>query len=169
MNSADKSISLLDTALRRRFEFVNFDIDYELLQKSYESRGKNSSNIDGVDVVKLLKAINNRVELLLDHNHLIGHAYFMNLNSFQDVKKVLIGNVIPLLEEYFYDDFTKIQLILNDLDVNGDINTKSILKHSMLIAEDHINYIADRTIIEKKKFELDFNFTNDSVKKIYNE
>lgn len=108
MNSADKSIALIDTALRRRFEFIEYMPDTSLLN--------NSLNIDGtnVDLVKLLSSINKRIEVLMDRNHTIGHAYLMNVTDKESLTKALLNKIIPLVEEYFYNDYEKIRLVLGD-------------------------------------------------------
>lgn len=103
MNTADRSVEALDTALRRRFTFQKVFPQPEDLKEK---------NIESVELQKLLEAINQRIEVLLDQDHTIGHSYFMNLESFKDLKKTFKNKILPLLEEYFYGDFGKIGLIL---------------------------------------------------------
>lgn len=103
MNTADRSIALLDTALRRRFDFEEYMPNEELLSK----------DVEGVNVSKLLKTINDRIEFLLDRDHTIGHAYFIKDNlTFEDLVSIMKNKIIPLLQEYFYDDFEKIEMVL---------------------------------------------------------
>ena len=104
MNTADRSIALLDTALRRRFEFVEMMPNAEIL----------SEDINGVNLQKLLEAINERIEYLLDREHVIGHAYFLGIANLKGLRKVFKNKIIPLLQEYFYDDYEKIRAVLND-------------------------------------------------------
>lgn len=104
MNSTDRSIALIDTALRRRFTFFEYKPNASKLQIT----------TDGIDLNKLLETINSRIEFLLDKDHLIGHAYFMNIANKDDLTSVFRNKIIPLLEEYFYSDYHKIQLILGD-------------------------------------------------------
>ena len=110
MNSADKSIALIDTALRRRFEFMEYMPDASLLNKSLDIDGTN------VDLAKLLSTINMRIEVLLDRNHTIGHAYLMNVINKESLTTALLNKIIPLVEEYFYNDYEKIRLVFGDDD-----------------------------------------------------
>ncbi|WP_163499091.1 McrB family protein [Helicobacter suis] len=113
MNTADRSIALLDSALRRRFSFVEMMPKPTLL----------STNCGGVDLQELLKAINERIEFLLDQDHNIGHTYFLGLETLQDLQDCFKNKIIPLLQEYFYDDHTKIETVLNK---NGMLESKSL-------------------------------------------
>lgn len=107
MNTADRSIAMLDTALRRRFDFIEMMPQPKLL-----------GECRGIDLCEMLMAINERIEYYYDREHAIGHAYFMNKNgsvkSFRELKNIFNTKVIPLLQEYFFDDYEKIKLILND-------------------------------------------------------
>ena len=107
MNTADRSIALLDTALRRRFEFVEMMPDSNLLR---------DINIDGINIAKMLDAINARIAAIYDRDHQIGHAYFMSLSassSVAELANVYQSSVLPLLQEYFYDEWEKIDVVLN--------------------------------------------------------
>ena len=117
MNTADRSIALLDTALRRRFEFVEMMPDSEYLKDKKISDSGNTIELD-----RLLESMNNRIEFLLDREHTIGHSYFMDVESIEDLRKVFKNKIIPLLQEYFYDDYAKIIAVLND---NGMIKEKN--------------------------------------------
>ena len=105
MNTADRSIALLDTALRRRFEFVEM-----MPNPSHELIG---TNIDGVNCQTLLKAMNERIRFLFDREHQIGHTYFIGVESMDDLAKAFKTKIIPLLQEYFYDTWEKIDQVLN--------------------------------------------------------
>lgn len=117
MNTADRSIALLDTALRRRFEFVEMMPDSEYLKDKKISDSGNT-----IELGRLLESMNNRIEFLLDREHTIGHSYFMGVESIEDLHEVFKNKIIPLLQEYFYDDYAKIIAILND---NGMIKEKN--------------------------------------------
>lgn len=103
MNTADRSVESLDAALRRRFTFVESKPVAELLDKR---------SVAGVDLKRLLSTINKRISILLDDDHNIGHAYFLDIETFAELKTVFTNKIIPLLQEYFYGDFGKIGLVL---------------------------------------------------------
>ena len=103
MNTADRSVEALDTALRRRFIFEEMRPD--------ETKVKQPVGL-GVDLPKLFRTINARLERLLDHDHCIGHAYFMDVNSLSELQCVFANKIIPLLREYFYGNPAKIGLVL---------------------------------------------------------
>lgn len=102
MNTADRSIALLDTALRRRFEFVEMMPKPDILK-----------SCENVDLKQLLEKMNNRIEFLLDREHTIGHAYFIDVKTLEDLQAVFAKKIIPLLQEYFYEDYAKIDAVLN--------------------------------------------------------
>ena len=103
MNTADRSVEALDTALRRRFSFVEMQPN---------PNHEDLSEVGDVKLKKLLKTINKRIELLIDKDHQIGHSYFIGIQGIEDLKRTFKDKIIPLLEEYFYGDFGKIGLVL---------------------------------------------------------
>lgn len=115
MNTADRSIALLDTALRRRFRFVEMLPNPQVLKDigvdvvTYKGQS--------LDVAKMLEIINRRIECLYDREHTIGHAFFTKLkydSTVEQLGRIFQRAVVPLLQEYFYDDYEKIQLVLGD-------------------------------------------------------
>ena len=112
MNTADRSIALMDTALRRRFKFEEMLPDYDLLKDIFvEDKGTK------VNIGAMLKVINERIEYLYDREHTIGHAVFLELkesNNIDKLENIFKKSVIPLLQEYFYEDYEKIRIVLGD-------------------------------------------------------
>lgn len=111
MNTSDKSIALIDSALRRRFTFEEIMPDPEILDE-----------VDGIELDKLLSAINERVEFLCDRDHLIGHAYFSNAKNSSDVVDIITKKVVPLLQEYFYNDNEKVGMVLGGIGTSSKDN-----------------------------------------------
>lgn len=115
MNTADRSLAMMDTALRRRFDFV------EMMPKPELLAGK---DVKGVDLQRLLNVLNQRIEILYDREHTLGHAFLLPVKVLVDADeedkafKVLVSvfknKIIPLLEEYFFEDWSKIRLVLAD-------------------------------------------------------
>lgn len=108
MNTADRSLAGLDVALRRRFDFQEMPPRPELLADVV---------VGGVSIQKLLETLNQRIEALLDREHVLGHAYFMPLKdapTLAGLASIFRNKVLPLLQEYFFDDWQRIQWVLND-------------------------------------------------------
>ncbi len=109
MNTADRSLSMLDTALRRRFKFIEMSPKANLLD---------GAHIESIDIKKIFEAINNRISILYDRDHMIGHSYFLPLldsdATFSRLKDIFSNEIIPLLEEYFFEDWEKIGKVLGD-------------------------------------------------------
>jgi len=138
MNTADRSIAHIDTALRRRFEFV------EMMPKTGDKENELDFNVLDINIKNLLKAMNERIEVLYDREHTIGHAYFMDLDkdsTIDDLAHIFKNKIIPLLAEYFYSDWDKIRLVLND---NNFIKQK-----------ENITSIPTRYSGNKKVYEID--------------
>lgn len=126
MNTADHSIAVIDTALRRRFFFQEMLPKPELLD---------DVTVEDIDICKLLSNMNKKISILYDREHTIGHAYFIALKynpSIDILAKIFKNNILPLLQEYFYDDYEKIRLVLGD-------NKKSAQNEQFIVVE-NINY-----------------------------
>lgn len=134
MNTADRSVEALDTALRRRFSFIEMQPNPSVLL---------NSEYQDVNLKQLLETINQRIEVLVDKDHQIGHSYFIGIQNLDDLKQTFKDKIIPLLEEYFYGDFGKIGLVLGG---------------SFIYQEEN-----------KAKFPKNFNYENDFLedKKVY--
>lgn len=103
MNTADRSLAGLDVALRRRFVFEEMPPRPDLL-----------GSVSGIDLRQLLTVMNNRIEVLLGRDHLLGHTYLMGVQSLDELKGVFRRQILPLLQEYFFEDWERIALVLND-------------------------------------------------------
>lgn len=111
MNTADRSVEALDTALRRRFSFEEMPPKPELIATDGKLKSSNGE-INGINLVGLLKIINKRIEKLIDKDHQIGHSYFISVVTLEDLKHSFQNKIIPLLQEYFFGDYGKIGLVL---------------------------------------------------------
>ena len=112
MNTADRSLSGLDIALRRRFEFEEMPPRPELLEDVVVKKGGHLVNVG-----ELLNVLNQRIEVLLDRDHCLGHANFMLLKEEPTLDKlsaIFQNQVLPLLQEYFFEDWQRIAWVLND-------------------------------------------------------
>ncbi|NCU27121.1 hypothetical protein EOM86_10440, partial [Candidatus Nomurabacteria bacterium] len=122
MNTADRSIARIDAALRRRFNFVEMLPESETLKDIL---------VEGIDIAQMLNTLNKRITVLLDREHTIGHSYFLQPlkadPSIDRLATIFENEIIPLLQEYFYDDYEKIQLVLGD-NQKPDDSTRFIVK-----------------------------------------
>lgn len=109
MNTADRSVEALDTALRRRFSFTEMPPKPELI--TTEGKAVNGI-VNDIDLSALLETINKRIEKLLDKDHMIGHSYFLSVKDLKDLKSAFQNKIVPLLQEYFFGDYGKIGLVI---------------------------------------------------------
>ncbi|WP_272687140.1 MULTISPECIES: McrB family protein [Providencia] len=173
MNTADRSLAMMDTALRRRFDFIEMMPDLSLLS---------DIKVKGIELEPLLERLNSRIEALYDREHTLGHAFFIPVkkaldthdedSAFEQLKWVFQNKIIPLLQEYFFDDWSKIRLVLADnqkseehlqfvIEKNNDLDT--------LFGSDHPlgSHIQQLTTYELEAFDQEIWDTPQAYKAIY--
>ncbi|NJI82278.1 AAA domain-containing protein [Clostridioides difficile] len=154
MNTSDKSIALLDIALRRRFNFEEIMPDYDLLPI-----------VDGIDIKNMLYTINKRIEFLYDRDHVIGQAYLLDVDNIDDIVSVFRSKIIPLLQEYFYYDSEKVGLILGG--IGKDEKDKYIVYKEELIASELFKKNNTSVIENKVNYCIKRNISSEELKNIY--
>ena len=148
MNTADRSIDALDSALRRRFSFVEMVPKPELLATP-DFAPKHLH----IDLCALLKSINRRVEFLLDRDHKIGHSYFMSIQaeSFNEeltnLKTAFKDKIIPLLEDYFYGSLEKVRMVLGERVVVPEESDGELTSDCLMYGEDAVDF-QDKTSLK---------------------
>ena len=150
MNTADRSIALMDTALRRRFQFIEMMPDSDVLRKIHADK------VEDLDVAAMLDKINERITFLYDREHTIGHAFFTGLRvdaSIDKLKSIFEKSVIPLLQEYFYEDYQKIQLVLGD-NAKSDDSLKFILDEKVVAKNIFKGNVEDVIDLPEKKYSI---------------
>ena len=158
MNTADRSISLMDTALRRRFEFVEMMPDEDLLDKVVVE--------EDINIHEMLKIMNRRIEALYDREHTLGHAFFMPLNNdgkatINQLESIFKNKIIPLLQEYFYEDYEKIMLVLGISTQNTDDSKFISVKSNDGLFKNNLDIDLNTTYqINNKAFENPENYRN---------
>ena len=155
MNTTDKSISLLDVALRRRFKFLAVEPEYSILK-----------NIEELDTARMLQSINKRLAILKGEDFQIGHSYFLNATNLEDLREIFEFKIIPLLKEYFHGDWETICAILNqDYTLIGD----SGLLINKFVTNDNLfksNSKFSKIVTKKKILKLNSSFLIDDLKTI---
>ncbi len=146
MNTADRSIALLDIALRRRFDFIPMYPRSEIITED-----GNSIEVGEINRAEFLDKLNERIGFLLDDDHKIGHSYLMNIKNYAEFNYAFTNRILPLLSEYFYNDYEKIAKVLNqDEDYEGEYNWSN----------------KESTIIHKKMYDsIPKYFINDAFSK----
>ena len=154
MNTADRSVEALDTALRRRFSFQEILPEPELIKEVLGEK----SIFSGINLSEVLERINFRIEKLIDRDHTIGHAYFLKLKEVEDFKTSLVDvfcdNIMPLLQEYFYNDYPKIGLVLGKGFVQVLDNDKKEVKFADFDAEGSDDFMEKELYRLRRKEEL---------------
>jgi 5-methylcytosine-specific restriction protein B len=141
MNTADRSIATIDTALRRRFQFREMQPDPSVLD---------GIEVAGISISQMLSDMNQKISVLYDREHTIGHSYFLPLKSsptIETLAQIFKDNIIPLLQEYFYDDYAKIRLVLGDNKkekekqfIKQDEISKALFSNTELDLDDSVLY-----------------------------
>lgn len=149
MNTADRSIALMDTALRRRFQFIEMMPNTDVLE---------GIEVEGLNIAAMLNVINERIKFLYDREHTIGHAFFTGLRKEPTVQKlagIFEKSVIPLLQEYFYEDYQKIQLVLGDNGKSDAEASLKFIKDTKVVAKDiFVGSVEDVIDLPEKKYEI---------------
>ena len=149
MNTADRSIALMDTALRRRFQFIEMMPNTDVLE---------GIEVEGLNIAAMLNVINERIKFLYDREHTIGHAFFTGLRKEPTVQKlagIFEKSVIPLLQEYFYEDYQKIQLVLGDNGKSDAEASLKFIKDTKVVAKDiFVGNVEDVIDLPEKKYEI---------------
>lgn len=148
MNTADRSVEALDTALRRRFAFEEMMPQPSKITTDGALK-ENAGMLDGVDLAAVLRKINERIEILLDVDHQIGHSYLINVNDTNGLANAFNNCIVPLLKEYFYHDDRKIALVLGA----GFINAKAPMENIQALFP-VMQGLEVHAIDSKQKFEL---------------
>lgn len=159
MNTVDKSIALIDVALRRRFEFIECMPKYDLEELQQK--------VDDVNLSKLLKSINNRIAILKNEHYQIGHSYFLNIAKIEELTEIFKTKIIPLLQEYFYDDWQSICAVLNQSYNNAKSDSGILISSSInknVFSDEFEELIEFRN---KKIFKVNKDFTNKDLISIY--
>ena len=132
MNTADRSIQLLDTALRRRFDFIEMmpDPDHSLIPQ----------NVEGIALRKMLGTMNERITLLLDREHQIGHTYLFGADTMERLSKAFQNKIFPLLQEYFFDDWPRIRAVLGGNNFVKERDVRNAIQDAELPDEEGMIY-----------------------------
>lgn len=168
MNTADRSIALLDLALRRRFSFEELLPDPSLLMRAEPIDTESGP----IDLDHMLEKMNQRIEFLFDRDHTIGHSYLMKVHNFEELQMIFLEKIIPLLHEYFYGDWEKVQLVLGDLvdvrekDGRPKLHEAAMVEHQVLSAAKVLG-IGDESYQDQRVYNVAEELTPESFIKIY--
>ncbi|UHT64408.1 McrB family protein [Acinetobacter lwoffii] len=162
MNSSDRSLTSVDIALRRRFDFI------EMMPEPNVLKDIQITDYKDINVKAILETMNKRIQVLLDRDHCIGHAYFISLKndaSLEKLMKIFEKKIIPLLQEYFFDDWGKINLVLNK---NGMVKMEKVEEYLFPNMQPHEReHLASRNWdINTELFEGDVDKKKEALMKI---
>ena len=160
MNTSDRSIALLDAALRRRFRFEELMPEPNLLKSIPDGEGGE------IDLASLLKTLNLRLTHLLHRDQTIGHSYFFKVQNFEDLKRVFAGEILPLLQEAFYTDWERIRLVLGDRTADKEFQLVRVRDQKVenLFPGEASSEIGDGVAFEMVRED---EITPDAIRKIY--
>ncbi len=170
MNTADRSIALMDLALRRRFTFDEIMPDSELL--ATEPGPLSADDDEKIYLDRMLDAMNQRLEYLYDRDHTIGHSYLMEVRTLDDLIQVFLQKILPLLQEYFYGDWHKIQLVLGDLIDVADADDRpkdhphAIVTH-VIQRPKRLFGVENETFQDRRSYAVNEELSAESFRKIY--
>lgn len=163
MNTADRSISLIDTALRRRFQFEELMPDSSVIEGSRGDGYIEDGSGGLINLRELLDTVNKRISALLNREMTLGHAYLINCKHFSDLTAVIEDKWMPLLQEYFYDDWQRIRLVFADTTTTP--NNQIVLKDSI---DGSLLFPGSEDLQEVyEAYRLNPNITPDGIRKIY--
>ena len=167
MNTADRSIALLDTALRRRFKFEELMPQAGLIDGSRGDGYIEDGEGGLIDLRALLEAMNRRIRFLLNRDMTLGHSFLMKVKNFSGLREVMIHKIIPLLQEYFYEDWQRIQLVFRDVGPNGEKLDPQIVSHTEILEEEVLGFDHDdyENMVEYQVEKA--NITPTAIRKIY--
>ena len=160
MNTADRSIALLDSALRRRFQFEELTPKPELLGSINDNQG------DAIDLRQLLEVMNSRLSHLLHRDQTLGHSYFYHVKTFDELRHMFAREILPFLQEAFYDDWRQIRYVLADQTVAQELQLIRARKQdaSVLFPKADPVEIGDAQVFEIIRED---DITPDAIRKIY--
>jgi hypothetical protein len=167
MNTADRSIALLDMALRRRFQFREMPPLADVILGADENGTIPDGKGGTIDLRALLEAINERIVFLFDTDHCIGHAYLTEIRTFEHLAEVMRERIIPLLQEYFYGDWEKLQLIFRDITgTDRRANAPQIIEHDVRLPKQVFG--VDHEDLEARRFyAITEVITPEAIRKVY--
>ena len=168
MNTADRSIALLDTALRRRFTFEELMPNPKVISGSRGDGYIEDGEGGLIDLRTLLSTMNQRIRFLLNRDLTLGHAYLFNTKDFSQLKEVFLNQFIPLLQEYFYNDWHRIQLVLGDVGMDKQPIEPQIIQHQVLNSTQILGFeYEDLDELIDYRVAAPADITPDSIRKIY--
>lgn len=168
MNTADRSIALLDTALRRRFRFEELMPNAKVISGSRGDGYIEDGEGGLIDLRALLNTMNRRIRFLLNRDLTLGHAYLYSVKDFKALRDVLLNQFIPLLQEYFYNDWHRIQLVFRDVEQDNRPVEPQIIEHEILRTSDVLGFEHDDFAdLADYRVAAPENINPDAIRKIY--